>query len=254
MILFGQVDDMTHKSIHDDIARLGTIVGIWAHPDDESWAAAGLMKAAVDNGQRVVCITATDGSAGQTTDPKRLPQKQLANIRRKEIRAALDLIGIKELHWLGYQDGKLPEVKQKDAVNKLVKFMNKIKPDTILTFELEGITGHHDHKTVCQWALAAAKLTSSQPIVYGACETTERYQQFGRRSHEEFNIYLTGRQPFTVSESGSDLVFRLSEKQAQDKLAALKAHHSQTAHFFKSHTGQSYFRELASVECFLRLS
>src|ERR671922_141060 len=38
---------------------LGTILGVWAHPDDEAYLSAGLMARAVRNGSRVVCVTAT---------------------------------------------------------------------------------------------------------------------------------------------------------------------------------------------------
>jgi len=44
-----------------DAAQLGTVLGIWAHPDDEAFLSAGLMAAARDAGQRVVCVTATLG-------------------------------------------------------------------------------------------------------------------------------------------------------------------------------------------------
>jgi hypothetical protein len=33
-----------------DAARLGTVLGIWAHPDDEAFLSAGLMAAARDAG------------------------------------------------------------------------------------------------------------------------------------------------------------------------------------------------------------
>src|SRR3990170_4015266 len=44
--------------------ELGTILGVWAHPDDETYLTAGLMARAVRNGSRVVCITATRGEGG----------------------------------------------------------------------------------------------------------------------------------------------------------------------------------------------
>ena len=37
----------------------GTLLGIWAHPDDECYLSAGLMADAVRHGHRVVCVTAT---------------------------------------------------------------------------------------------------------------------------------------------------------------------------------------------------
>lgn len=41
------------------VANLGTILGVWAHPDDETYLSAGLMASAVRSGCRVVCVTAT---------------------------------------------------------------------------------------------------------------------------------------------------------------------------------------------------
>ena len=50
-----------HHSPAPDAGALGTILSIWAHPDDETYLAAGLMADACDRGQRVVCAWATDG-------------------------------------------------------------------------------------------------------------------------------------------------------------------------------------------------
>ena len=60
-----------------DAARLGTVLGIWAHPDDEAFLSAGLMAAARDAGQRVVCVTATLGEHG-TSDPGSWPPNRMA--------------------------------------------------------------------------------------------------------------------------------------------------------------------------------
>ena len=53
-----------------DVSALGTVLGIWAHPDDEVYLSGGLMAMARDRGQRVVCVTATlGGRALSTTGP-----------------------------------------------------------------------------------------------------------------------------------------------------------------------------------------
>ena len=54
----------------DLVADLGTVLGIWAHPDDEAYLSGGLMSiAARDHGNRVACVTATRGELG-TADPE----------------------------------------------------------------------------------------------------------------------------------------------------------------------------------------
>ncbi|HUJ64102.1 MAG TPA: PIG-L family deacetylase, partial [Acidimicrobiales bacterium] len=45
---------------------VGTLLGVWAHPDDEAYLSSGLMALARRHGQRVVVLTATDGEDGQT--------------------------------------------------------------------------------------------------------------------------------------------------------------------------------------------
>ena len=53
--------DTRTESAVTDAADLGTVLGIWAHPDDETFLSGGLMAMAREAGQRVVCVTATLG-------------------------------------------------------------------------------------------------------------------------------------------------------------------------------------------------
>jgi len=46
------------------LPALGTVLGVWAHPDDETYLSAGLMARSVEQGARVVCVTATRGEEG----------------------------------------------------------------------------------------------------------------------------------------------------------------------------------------------
>ncbi len=50
------------------IPNIGTLLGVWAHPDDEAYLSAGLIALVRRHGQRVVVVTATDGDAGQTAE------------------------------------------------------------------------------------------------------------------------------------------------------------------------------------------
>ncbi len=49
-------------------AEIGTLLGVWAHPDDEAYLSSGLMAEVRDQGGRVVVVTATRGEHG-TDDP-----------------------------------------------------------------------------------------------------------------------------------------------------------------------------------------
>src|SRR5689334_4399649 len=130
-----------------DVAELGTIVGIWAHPDDEAYLSGGLMALARDNGQRVVCVTATRGELG-TPDPAAWPPDRLAAERTRELANCLAVLGVGEHHWLGYGDGECAGVDPDAAAARLGDLIGDVRPDTVLTFGPDGITGHPDHCTV----------------------------------------------------------------------------------------------------------
>ena len=75
-----------------DTAELGTILGIWAHPDDDIFCSAGLMATAVRSGQRVVDVTATRGEGG-SMDEERWPPESMAEVRTKELLRSLEISG-----------------------------------------------------------------------------------------------------------------------------------------------------------------
>jgi LmbE family N-acetylglucosaminyl deacetylase len=136
------------------ISALGTIMGIWAHPDDEAYLSGGLMALARANGQRVVCLTATRGELG-TADPVAWPPERLAAERTRELAECLDILGVQEHHWLAYRDGGCAQADAPAAVAQLAELIAQIRPDTVLTFGPDGLTGHPDHQAVSAWTSAA---------------------------------------------------------------------------------------------------
>lgn len=237
----------------NEVKELGTILGIWAHPDDETWAMGGLMAMAAKNGQRVVCVTATKGDAGKTANQKKWPQEQLTSIRTNEMAAALQVLGVKEHHWLDYKDGKLDQADEPKAVDTLMAMMDAVQPDTIITFEPQGVTGHGDHKTISRWTCTAAKKAAPQAEIYGACEVTEKYKAIGKYGDSMFNIYFNTKQPVTVAAKDADLYIELSPEILKMKLAALKAHASQMHMFFAVPLGKKFLTKLTESECFIKL-
>lgn len=119
----------------------GTVLSVWAHPDDETYLSGGLMAAAVDAGQRVVCVSATAGEHG-TSDPTTWPAARLGRLRRWETAAAMAVLGVTEHRFLDLPDGGLADLAHEDGVERVAALLDKIRPDTILTFGPDGITGH----------------------------------------------------------------------------------------------------------------
>lgn len=238
----------------NDIKSLGTILGVWAHPDDETWGCAGLMALAVQNGQRVACITATKGEAGKTADEALWPSTQLGEIRVHELEAALKTIGVSEHYWLDYPDNDLVNQNGDKASNEIASIIATVEPDTIFTFGHDGLTGHEDHKTICAWACAAAKKTNSPARVYGACEVEEKYLKVGKDCSERFNVYFKSKRPKTTRVRDADLFLQLSPEVLELKLQAFRAQPSQTAQFFKRADDTEMITQLLASECFMKLN
>lgn len=241
-------------STADDVRGLGTILGVWAHPDDESWCAAGIMAVARANGQRVVCITATKGDAGKTADDTKWPQSRLAEIRTTELEKALDVIGVREHYWLNYKDGQLVTSDGSKAVQEISELIEKIKPDTVITFGPDGLTGHDDHKTVYNWTRMAIKKARSSARLLVVTEVKEKYEAIPQAAHAAFNIYFNVDVPQSVPIDKIDFFFVLPEDIAAKKLDSLRVQESQTATMFASSLGTNLLQALAASEAFMDVS
>ena len=140
--------------VTDRTGNLGSILGIWGHPDDEAYLSAGLMARAVDAGHRVVCVTATRGEAGFPADDPRSVDERKA-VREAELGNCLAVLGVLEHRYLGFPDGGCGAVPDEEAAAAIAAVINEVRPDTVLTFGPDGGTGHQDHIAACRWATMA---------------------------------------------------------------------------------------------------
>jgi LmbE family N-acetylglucosaminyl deacetylase len=155
---------------------LGTVLGVWAHPDDEGYLSGGLMADAVRNGRRVMCVTATRGEAA---NPERWRPVELARIREAELRECLRILGVTEHRWLDYPDGGCAAIDPDEAAERLVAIIDEVQPDTVLTFGPDGGTGHPDHIAVSHWtARAVARADTAATLCFstGTPEFVARFE------------------------------------------------------------------------------
>ncbi|MFE3453961.1 PIG-L deacetylase family protein [Nonomuraea sp. NPDC059194] len=208
------------------VAELGAILGVWAHPDDEAYLAGGLMAMARDHGSRVVCVTATRGELG-TAHPGQWPPRRLAVARTGELARCLEILGVTEHHWLGYRDGRCAAVRTPDAVARLRELIEQVRPDTVLTFGPDGITGHPDHQAVSAWTTAAfdRAAPSGARLLYATF--AERRAPRWSALNESLGIFAQGYPIMTPAHRlAVDLV--LDAETAARKVRALMAQETQT--------------------------
>lgn len=232
----------------DDIRKLGTILSVWAHPDDESFLAAGIIATAVRNGQIVACVTATKGEQG-VQDERRWPAAQLGAIRKEELTAALRIIGVSKHHWLAYHDGECADVDKAKAATDVWQFIETYKPDTILTFGHDGWTGHSDHQAVSVWVTDAVKQATKKPQVYHVIGSKENYDNYLKLADEKLNIFFNIDKPPIYENDQCDICFNLPKEICAKKRQALAAQPSQTTMMFELFD-QSFIDKTWSVECF----
>ena len=226
--------------------RLGTVHGVWAHPDDEAYLSAGLMALARDAGQRVVCVTATRGEQG-TDDPTRWPPDRLARRREAELRASLAALGVHEHQFLGYADGGCAQADTATAVAPIAAIMADVLPDTVVTFGPDGMTGHDDHRTVSAWTTAAhAQVVPQARLLYAT--TTDAFADRWHDLHTELDVFPDGAPPRTPQDEIA-LEIVLDEQLADRKLVALRAQASQTDGLLAA-LGEERYRAWWSSETF----
>jgi len=128
-----------------------TLVGIWAHTDDDATVAPLLARYARE-GAQVYTIIATDGSQGckHTTVPC---GSELAHVRSEEARCSCDALGIHPPILLGFPDGKLGDYVEDPSLmprltQRVAEELQKLKADALITWGPDGGTGHPDHRII----------------------------------------------------------------------------------------------------------
>ncbi|HSE09278.1 MAG TPA: PIG-L family deacetylase [Nocardioidaceae bacterium] len=229
----------------------GTLLGVWAHPDDDAFLSAALMATARRSGDRVVVATATRGEEG-TPDPERWPPERLGALRAREQARSLAALGVTEHRWLGHHDGTLAEVERSSAIAQLSAIIDEVKPDTIVTFGPDGMTGHSDHRTVSAWVTLAWRETGAPSRLWYATLTPSFHRTWGR-VNDEVGLWFDGAQPPVTDEADLAAQVVCDETLADLKHAALRAHASQVGGLVQT-VGEERFRQWWSVESFVAAS
>jgi LmbE family N-acetylglucosaminyl deacetylase len=188
---------------------------IMAHPDDAEFSCAGTVAKWVREGNEVVYVLCTSGDKG-TSDVSQSPA-ELAEVRRAEQQAAGRVLGVKEIVFLGYEDGLLMSTihLRRDLVRQIRRFKPDVVicPDPTSRWYGQQYLNHPDHRAAGDSALDAVYPSARDPHVF-----TELLAE-GLEPHKVREIYI-------VSRENADTWVDISETIDQ-KIAALKEHASQ---------------------------
>ena len=205
---------------------VGTLLGIWAHPDDEAYLSSGLMSLVRRAGGRVVVVTATRGEHG-TPDPARWPPERLAVRRERELEDSLRIVGVREHRWLEHRDGTLGDVPVSVGSAELLPIIEDVRPDTIVTFGPDGMTGHDDHRAISAWVTHAWRHHGRRGELWYATLTPEFQAAWGQLN-DQVGLWFDDSVPPVTSRTDLAAEVRLTPRASHRKHRALRAHASQT--------------------------
>ena len=132
------------------------ILVITAHPDDVDFGAGGTVASWISEGHEVVYCLVTDGQAGGSDNT--VTRDEVAALRRREQTAAANMLGVTELHWLGFPDGAVvADLNLRREISAVIRI---VKPDRVLTQSGERnynriYASHPDHLATGEAALCA---------------------------------------------------------------------------------------------------
>jgi LmbE family N-acetylglucosaminyl deacetylase len=128
----------------------------FAHPDDDTYGVGGSLAKHAGSDLELTVIMTTSGEAGQIADPSLATRDTLASVREDEDRSSWSALGLDPtIQFLRYADGGVADVPQESLVAVFLEILQEARPDVVMTFGPDGITGHADHVAVGAAATAA---------------------------------------------------------------------------------------------------
>jgi LmbE family N-acetylglucosaminyl deacetylase len=161
--LFSRNGDPAHAMNHKPIK----LMCVLAHPDDESLATGGILAKYAASGVQTYLIMATRGERGWPGLDADYPGPQaLGRLREAELRAAAQVLGLREVVFLDYQDGALDRADHAEAIAKIVTHLRRVRPHVVVTFDPNGMYGHPDHIAISQLTTTAV-MAAADPSYHG---------------------------------------------------------------------------------------
>ncbi len=202
------------------------MLGIFAHPDDETLCAGGTLAKYASAGADVRVVSYTKGGAGQIRDASTATRATLTAAREKELAAAGKELGLTETRCLDHPDGELSSIDDAVMVGIASELLRELDPDVVITFGPDGFSGHPDH------------------IAVGAAVTSACYEWRSARPVRLFHCHMPGKR-MLLRDRLAEWVVELTTRfrGTQDFVRALSV-------FSREATGLGYAADFVNLEWF----
>jgi N-acetylglucosamine malate deacetylase 2 len=121
------------------------ILYIYPHPDDESFGPAHAMSKQRREGHEVYLLTLTEGGATRQRHALGYSIEEMGKIRKSEMQDVARVLDLSGMTVMDLPDSGLKEMDPAEIEKVIKQYIEKIKPDVVVTYPVHGISGFHDH-------------------------------------------------------------------------------------------------------------
>lgn len=195
-------------------AAVQRILVVSAHPDDTDFGVAGTIATWTDAGKQVTYCVCTDGQAGGFDDS--VAREDVPAIRRAEQHRAAELVGVKDVRFLGLVDGELTV--SPALIRGITALIREVRPERVVIQSPERdwqriYRSHPDHLAAGEAAIRA---------VYPAARNPYAFPELLERGLEPWTVAETWLAAHPTTNHAVDITDTFARK-----VAAILAHASQ---------------------------
>ncbi len=145
-----------------------SILVVMAHPDDAEFCCGGVAKQYTDKGVAVTYVVLTGGDKGN--HDLGVTVSQVVEKRMEEQRRAAAVLGVKEVIFLGEEDGFLQPTRE--LRKRLVRIIRQLRPDVIICqnpgayFFGNNYINHPDHRNAGVATIEAIFPAAGNPMFF----------------------------------------------------------------------------------------
>ncbi len=121
------------------------ILYVFPHPDDESFGPAPAIAAQRSKGDEVYLLTLTRGEATKQRFRLGVSKEEMGEIRFKEMQCVEEVLDLSGMTVCGLPDSGLKEMDPAEIEQVIRNYINKVKPDVLVTYAVHGVSGFEDH-------------------------------------------------------------------------------------------------------------
>jgi LmbE family N-acetylglucosaminyl deacetylase len=246
-------------------------MAVHAHPDDEAIGTGGILARYAAEGVRTVLVTCTNGELGDGPGGVKPGEpghdtSVVVPLRRRELEASCEVLGISYLELLGYHDsgmmgwpqneepGSFWRTPVEEPAARLADLMRAYEPQVVVTYDENGFYGHPDHIQANRITHAALEACGIPSKLYYTALPRSRLVGFSAvladagielpAEAQENPDFGTPDELVTTTVDCGEVTGR--------KYASLAAHASQSENIFFLQMGEERFSSIMRYESFVR--